>query len=311
MQGLYFDGGRVLLHEQLPMPQPEPHESLVRISLAAICNTDREVIRGYRPDFRGVLGHEFVGVVESSPEPKLIGRRVVGELNEGCGDCIYCSTGREKHCEDRKCIGISGRDGCFAPYMTLSTRLLHIVPDSVSDEQAIFTEPLAAALEIPELIHIKPSEDLCVIGDGRLAFLIAQVLALGGAEVTVVGRHPEKLALFAPFANTATACDRRFETVVDATGSPTGIEAAIRLTRSRGTIVLKSTYAGNAALNLSAVVVNEIAVIGSRCGPFEPALRLLERNALILPPTTLFQLSRWEEAFASPAFKAGFDFRSC
>lgn len=311
MQGLYFDGGRALLREDLPVPQPQPHESLVRVSLAAICNTDREVIRGYRPDFRGVLGHEFVGVVESSSDPALVGRRVVGELNEGCGDCIYCRTGREKHCEKRKCIGISGQDGCFAPYMTLATRLLHPVPDGVPDEQAIFTEPLAAALEIPELIHIKPSEELCVVGDGRLAFLIAQVLALGGAAVTVLGRHPEKLAMFAPFAETATACDRRFETVVDATGSPTGFDAAMRLTRSRGTIVLKSTYAGNTELNLSAVVVNEITVMGSRCGPFAPALRLLERKALTLPPVALFPLSRWEEAFASPAFKSGFDFRYC
>ncbi len=309
MQGLYFDGRQAMLRDDLPVPEPQVHESLVRISLAAICNTDREIMKGYKPDFTGILGHEFVGVVEKSNDPALIGRRVVGEINEGCGECLYCKTGREHHCESRKCIGIARKDGCFAPFMTTATRLLHAVPDNVPDEQAVFAEPLAAALQIPEMVQIRPSEEICVIGDGRLSFLIAQVLALTGAEVTVLGKHEDKLRRFQSFAKTATACDRRFEVVVDAAGSPSGIEAAMKLVRSRGTIVLKSTYAGNTETNLSSIVVNEVSIVGSRCGPFEPAVRLLSRGLLELPPVELHPITDWEKAFASRAFKAGFDFR--
>lgn len=309
MKALYYDGRETRLIEEYAKPVPLPHESLVKISLAAICNTDREIMRGYKPDFTGVLGHEFVGVVEKSSSPELLGKRVVGELNEGCGECVYCKTGREHHCENRKCIGITGKDGCFAPYMTIATRLLHTVPDGLSDEKAVFTEPLAAALEIADQIRIKPSEEICVIGDGRLAFMIAQVLALTGAGVTVLGRHEEKLKSFSDFASVATALDRRFELVVDASGSPSGIETAMKLVRSRGTIVLKSTYAGTLDINLSALVVNEITVLGSRCGPFEPALRLLERGLLSLPQIELYSLNDWQNAFESKVFKVGFDFR--
>ncbi len=309
MQGLYFDGKTSSLRHDLTLPEPKAHESLVRISLAAICNTDREIMRGYKPDFAGILGHEFVGIVEKSSDPALIGHRVVGEINEGCGECVYCKTGREKHCESRKCIGINEQDGCFAPFMTIATKSLHLVPDNVLDEQAVFAEPLAAALEIPELIQIRPSEEICVIGDGRLAFLIAQVLALTSAEVTVLGKHEDKLQRFGSFAKTTTACNRRFEVVVDAAGSPSGFDAAMKLVRSRGTIVLKSTYAGNTSINLSAAVVNEVSIVGSRCGPFEPAVRLLSRGLLELPPIELHSLLDWEKAFDSRAFKVGFDFR--
>ncbi len=309
MRALYYDGSDTRFAEDYPKPIPLPHESLVKISLAAICNTDREIMRGYKPDFTGVLGHEFVGVVECSNDQSLVGRRVVGELNEGCGECIYCKTGREHHCENRRCIGIAGKDGCFANYMTIATRLLHLVPDGLTDEKAVFTEPLAAALEIADQIRIKPSEEICVVGDGRLSFMIAQVLALTGASVTVLGRHEEKLRSFRGFAQAVTAVDRRFELVVDATGSPSGIETAMKLVRSRGTIVLKSTYAGAKDINLSSLVVNEITVLGSRCGPFVPALRLLERDLLDLPQIELYDLEDWQNAFASKAFKAGFDFR--
>jgi len=309
MQGLYYNGKMAVLRDELPVPEPKAHESLIRISLSAICNTDREILKGYKPDFTGVMGHEFVGVVQASNEPTLIGKRVVGEINEGCGACIYCRTGREHHCENRKCIGIAGQNGCFAPYMTIATKQLHLVPDTVPDEHAVFAEPLAAALEIPDLVHIRPSEEICVIGDGRLAFLIAQVLALGGTEVTVLGKHADKLRRFEDFAKTAVSCDRRFEIVVDAAGGPSGFETAMRLVRSRGTIVLKSTYAGTAQLNLSAAVVNEVTIIGSRCGPFEPAVRLLEKNAIELPPIELHRVEEWEKAFDSRAFKVGFDFR--
>ena len=309
MQGLFYDGKTALLRHDLPIPEPEAHESLVRISLAAICNTDREIIKGYKPDFRGVLGHEFVGLVEKSSNPALVGRRVVGEINEGCGECVYCRSGRERHCESRRCIGIARQNGCFAPYMTIATKSLHIVPDNLTDEHAVFAEPLAAALEIPDLIQIRPSEEICVIGDGRLAYMIAQVLSLTGAEITVLGKHEEKLARFESFAKTSTACERRFEVVVDATGSPSGFASAMELVRSRGTIVMKSTYAGNASINLSAAVVNELSIIGSRCGPFAPALRLLSRGLIDLPPIELHSITSWEEAFDSRAFKVGFDFR--
>lgn len=309
MKGLFFDGEKAVFKNDLPMPEPLPHESLVCISIAAICNTDREIMRGYKPDFKGVLGHEFVGVVEKSSDPELVGKRVVGELNEGCGECIYCKTGRERHCESRKCIGITQKNGCFAQYMTIATRLLHVIPDSLTDEKAVFTEPLAAALEIADQIQIRPSEEVCVIGDGRLAFMIAQVLALTGAEVTVLGKHEEKLSRFKSFAKTATDCGRRFEIVIDAAGSPTGIETAMKLVRSKGTIVLKSTYAGNASVNLSQIVVNEVTVLGSRCGPFAPAVRLLSRGLLDLPQIELHELSEWQNAFESRAFKVGFDMR--
>ena len=309
MKALYYDGKNTILKDDRPMPVREPHESLIKISLAAICNTDREIMKGYKPDFRGVLGHEFVGTVIESDDHALIGRRVVGELNEGCGQCLYCKTGREHHCINRKCIGIAGKDGCFAPYMTIANRLLHAVPDSLPDEQAVFTEPLAAAFDIAEQVHIRPSQEVCVIGDGRLALMIAQALSQTGAKVFVLGKHPEKLALFGGFAETMTECERSFEIVVDACGGPSGMESAMKLVRSRGTIVLKSTYAEGARMNLSGLVVNEISVVGSRCGPFEPALRALERGSVRLPEIELFSLSDWEKAFASRSFKAGFDFR--
>lgn len=309
MRALYYNGTKAEFRTDLPVPAPQAHESLVRVSLGAICNTDREIMKGYRPDFRGVIGHEFVGVVEQSSDPALVGKKVVGELNEGCGDCLYCNTGREGHCKSRKCIGIAGKDGCFAGYLTLATKLLHPVPDTLSDEAAVFAEPLAAALQIPQLVPIRPADEVCVVGDGRLSFMISQVLALTGAEVTVVGRSEEKLSLFAPFAKTTMDCDRTFETVVEASGSPSGLESALKLVRSRGTIVVKSTYAGKTELDFSQVVVNELRLVGSRCGPFEPAVRLLSRGLIILPDIELHDISDWKTAFESRAFKVGFDFR--
>lgn len=309
MIALYYDGQDTRLAQDYPEPIRAEHESKIKISLAAICSTDREIMKGYKPDFTGVLGHEFVGVVTESDDVTLVGKRVVGELNEGCGECLYCKTGREHHCVNRRCIGIAGADGCFAPYMTMATRLLHVVPDALEDERAIFTEPLAAAFEICEQVHIKPSQEVCVIGDGRLALMITQVLSLTGAQVFVLGRHSEKLERFLPYAKTMTECTRSFETVVDACGGPAGMEQAIRLVRSRGTIVLKSTYAKGTEMNLSPLVVNEISVVGSRCGPFPPALKALEEGRVTLPEIELFSLSDWEQAFGSRAFKAGFDFR--
>ena len=309
MRAIYYDGRDAVYKEDYPIPVPAGNDSLVQILLAAVCNTDKEVRRGYKPDFTGVMGHEFVGKVISSPNPELVGKRVVGELNEACGHCIYCKTGRPHHCSNRKVIGMTNKDGCFAEYMTISTDLLHIVPDSLPTETAIFTEPLAAALEILNQVHIRPDTNVAVLGDGRLALFIAQALSLNGVDLTVIGRHPEKLENFKSFAKTTTELTKEgYEVVVDATGSPTGLISAMDLVRKQCTIVIKSTYAGTVDINMSAAVVNELTIVGSRCGPFEPALTLLERGSVKLPKIELYELRDFEKAFSSPAFKAGFQF---
>lgn len=307
MKGLIYEGRPVPLYrEDLPMPVPGPEESLIRVKLAGICNTDREVLKGYRPDFKGVMGHEFTGVVEQSSDPTWVGKRVVGELNAGCGHCIYCRTGREKHCLNRKVIGMDGKDGCFAEYMTLATHLLHEIPEGLSDEEAVFTEPLAAALEIPKQIPIDPDQEIGIIGDGRLAYLAASVLHLSGAGMTIVGKHEEKLEVFRRFGKVTTKPEGSYELIIEASGSPTGLETAMDLVRKQGTIVLKSTYAGKTAVDMSFFAVNEVTLTGSRCGPFKPALNLLKKGLVQLPGIQLYELKDFEKAFASKAFKAGF-----
>ncbi len=220
MKGIYFDGNHAVYREDLPIPAPSATESLIRVVYAGVCNTDKEILKGYRPDFRGVMGHEFVGVVEASSDPFWIGKRVVGELNAGCGTCIYCRTGREKHCLNRRVIGMEKKDGCFAEYLTLETHLLHRIPEGLSDEKALLTEPLAAALQIPQQVHLEPDTSVAVIGDGRLAYQIASVLHLYGVELTIIGKHQEKLQNFRPFGQTAEQTDQSFVVVVEATGSP-------------------------------------------------------------------------------------------
>ncbi|MBR3366958.1 MAG: alcohol dehydrogenase catalytic domain-containing protein [Lachnospiraceae bacterium] len=338
MKAVYYDGKQAVYREDLPVPVPGEGESLLRILIADICSTDREILKGYRPDFRGVMGHEFVGeVVRSDGRPDLVGKMVVGELNRGCGKCIYCRTGREKHCLSRQVIGMS-KDGCFAEYMTLADHLLHEVPEGLTAEKAVYTEPLAAAVEITKQVHIDPSLNAAVIGDGRLGYMIAQVLAQTGIRLTVIGRHPDKLARFAHFADVQleetyylpeTDASRRilpnaqaaqtgrrtlrpltaeecFEYVVDASGAESGIHLALGIVRKMGTVILKSTYAGSATIDLSQIPVGEITVVGSRCGPFEPALRLLQQGKVQFPPVELYPLEDFEAAFASRALKAGF-----
>ncbi len=318
MKAVCFDGEKAVYREDAPVPECEKGQSLIKILLADICNTDREILKGYRPDFRGIMGHEFTGIVVESPDESLVGKLVVGELNEGCGDCIYCRTGREKHCLSRKVIGMS-KDGCFAEYMTLATHLIHPVPEGLAPEKAIFTEPLAAALEIMKQVHIDPSLNAAVIGDGRLAYMITRVLALTGINLTVIGKHPGKLELFEPFAKTKLYQDyfdqgsfrcltapECFEYVVEASGSESGIDLALNIVRKMGTIILKSTYAGKSTLDLSLIPVNEITIVGSRCGPFEPALQLLKDGLVSFPEVELYELKDYEKAFSSKAFKAGF-----
>ena len=308
MRGLYYDGSKAVYREDLEKPVPDKGRSLIKILLSAVCSTDKEVAKGYRPDFRGIMGHEFVGIVEESDDESLIGKRVVGEINEVCHECLYCKTGRPHHCSHRTTPGLS-KDGCFAEYMILKTENLHVVPDNLPNEVAVFTEPLAAAFEILEQIQITKDMPVGVLGDGRLALCIANVMHLAGADVTVIGKHPDKLKNFEKIAKTTTEYENEaYEVVVEATGSPQGIGIAINLVRKMGTIVLKSTYAENVSTNLSMIPVNEITVVGSRCGPFIPALNALSNGTIVLPPIEKYDVKDFEKAFKSPAFKAGFEF---
>ena len=320
MKAVYFDGKQASYIEDAILPVRKSGESLLRITLAAVCTTDKEILKGYRPDFKGVMGHEFTAVVVESDDTALVGKRVVGEINEVCHECLYCKTGREHHCINRKTPGLS-RDGCFAEYMVLKDENLHIIPDALPDEVAIYTEPLAAAYEIMEQIKFEPGSPACVVGDGRLALCVAEVLHQHQADVTVIGKHPEKLELFSSFAKIETLDNvtmkvadpagsgssiEPYEIVVEATGSASGLDLALQIVRSMGTIVLKSTYAGGADLNLSLVPVRELTIVGSRCGPFDKALEGLASGAIKLPEIDLYDLSDYDKAFNSRKFKSGF-----
>ncbi len=298
------------------VPRPNgAKEALVRIRKAGICSTDLELVKGYYP-FTGILGHEFVGEVislTSRPSPTgrgdglMVGDRVVGEINAACGTCEQCRGGRPTHCENRTVLGITNRDGAFAEYTTLPVENLHRVPDSVTDEQAVFTEPLAAALEIQQQIQIRPADRVLLIGAGRLGQLIAQTLALTGCGLRVLARHVLQQKLLAERGIRWIAEDeiqpRRWDIVVEATGSSSGFDLARKAIRPRGTLVMKSTYKGDMTVNFSSIVVDELTILGSRCGPFEPALRLLEKGEI--DPTVLiakrFKLSEAVKAFEEAA----------
>ncbi|MEZ4728369.1 MAG: alcohol dehydrogenase catalytic domain-containing protein [Caldilineaceae bacterium] len=280
-----------------PDPQPKPNEALIRVRLAGVCSTDLQLVAGYKGGYRGVLGHEFVGEVVAAPgNAAWVGRRVVGELNIGCGSCDLCQRGLGKHCPNRQSLGIIKRDGAFAEFLTLPLANLHPVPAELPDEAAVFVEPLAAALQICEQVAITPTTRLYLLGDGRLGILIAQVLALTGCDLTVIGRNPEKLALLAHLGAAVTCHVHRpavmselqqqlADVVVEATGSPTGFAQASSLVRPGGTLILKSTFADTLAhFNISQLVVDEITLLGSRCGPFAPALRLLNSQLIRVIP---------------------------
>lgn len=287
MRALLLDKDLRLV-EDYPTPEPAAGEALIRVSVAGICNTDLELVRGYM-QFRGIPGHEFVGVVERAPgAEEWENRRVVGEINAACGDCPTCRAGRPTHCPHRTTLGIAGRDGAFAEYLTLPVHNLLPVPDSILDEVAVFTEPLAAACEILQQVHVHPTDRVVVLGDGKLGLLCAQALALTGCDLTAVGHHQEKLDILARRGIPTTLEDEAVEPgadlVIEATGHPGGYAAARRLVRPRGTVVLKSTYHGSLDADLTMVVVDEITLAGSRCGPFAPALRLLERGLVDVAP---------------------------
>lgn len=275
---------RALRHGDPPalVDAPEPvssrGEAIVRVRLAGICGTDLELLRGYA-GFGGILGHEFVGDVIACADDAWVGARVVAEINATCGACEACRGGRRSHCTARSVIGIRGRDGAFAERVRVPIANLHRVPEHVADEAAVFTEPLAAAMRILEQVAIAKGERVAVIGDGKLGLLVARVLARHGAEVTVVGRHARKLAIAATFgANTAAPgelADGSMPVVVEATGRAAGLAHARALVRPAGTLVLKSTIADHGSLATTDLVVDEITIVGSRCGPFAPALAAL------------------------------------
>jgi threonine dehydrogenase-like Zn-dependent dehydrogenase len=282
-----------------PDPEPQHGEVLVRVLCAGICETDLQLMRGYL-DFRGVLGHEFVGIAETGP---FAGRRVVGEINCSCGGCAICRRGLHTHCPHRTTLGISNRDGAFADMLTLPQRNLHLVADSLPTDVAVFTEPVAAAFQIPAQIPVHRTDRVVVLGDGRLGHLCAQVLAELSNDVLVIGRHDEKLALLKSLGiRTARVSevepDRQADIVVDCTGSEAGLPAALGFVRPRGTIVLKTTVAGRQTLAWAPFVIDEVTLVGSRCGPFDQALAALESGRIVVQPliSARFSLDRGVEA---------------
>jgi threonine dehydrogenase-like Zn-dependent dehydrogenase len=286
MKALVYDG-QLRLSDDYADPIPLPGEARIRTTLAGICRTDLEILHGYA-GFQGVLGHEFVGIVDQAEDPALIGQRVVGEINIACGVCDMCRGGRPNHCSARTALGIRGRDGVMAEQFCLPARNLHPVPDNVPDRVAVFTEPLAAACEVLEQVHIQPTHRVVVLGDGKLGLLVAQVLALTGCDLIAVGRHPEKLAILeargipTQIGNQGLA--GRADLVVECTGRAEGFDVGRRLVRPRGTIVLKSTYHGMVEIDLSRLVVDEVQIVGSRCGPFPAAMRLLAEGLIDVIP---------------------------
>ena len=284
MKALRFENNQLKIAD-VAKPNKEL-EAVVRVTKSGICNTDLEIVRGYA-GFSGTIGHEFVGVVEAAADaPHLIGKRVVGEINVGCGRCEKCLQGDSRHCPDRTVLGIIGRDGAHAEFLNLPSRNLLEVPDAISDEQAVFVEPLAAAYGITEQVEIFPETKVAVIGDGKLGNLCAQSLALKSDNVSLIGKHKEKLALIRArniegvLLENALKLKRSFDVVVEASGSESGFNLALDLLKPRGKLVLKSTFHGAANWQAWRVVVDEITIVGSRCGRFAPALELLKNKSV-------------------------------
>jgi len=304
VRALRFDGTLKLVRDA-PVPRREG-EALVQVICAGICNTDLEIVKGYA-GFRGTPGHEFVGRVVESPDARLAGRRVVGEINAGCGQCEVCLQGDSRHCASRTVLGIKNRDGAFAEFLSLPVGNLIEVPDSISDAAAVFVEPLAAAFNIIERISLEPSTSIAIVGDGKLAQLITLVMARTNCELAVVGRHEEKLKMARKHGAKRVlldtdALDRRwdarFDIVIEASGSPSGLANALRLVKPRGIVVLKSTHHGATPVETSQVVVNEVTIIGSRCGRFQPALEFLARGSVDLSPLITQRLPLEDGLFA-------------
>ena len=278
MLALVYDGQQAAIREDYPAPQAPAGHALIGVRMAGICRTDLEILKGYM-NFRGVMGHEFVGTVLQGPA-KWKGKRVVAEINCACGRCDLCRRGLSNHCRDRTVMGIQGRDGCFSQQLVIPARNLHEVPAGVSDEQAVMVEPLAAAIQVIKQVQVNRTDHVVVLGDGKLGQLVARALKGHTTKLLLVGKHQAKLEA-AEKQGIQTVRVEEFLTrgladiVVEATGRPEGLELAMRTIRPRGTIVLKSTIAATSGMNLAPLVVNEVTVVGSRCGPFGDALRAL------------------------------------
>lgn len=303
MKALYFDDKLSL--REIEKPRPGPSEAVVEVLLAGICGTDCQILKGYS-GFRGIPGHEFVGRVVECDEAGLIGKRVVGEINVTCQACEWCRRGLRRHCPHRTVMGIINRPGAFADFVALPARNLHEVSQEILDEAAVFVEPLAAACEILEQIPIPARTRAAVLGDGRLGLLVAQVLRHAQADVTVIGHHEEKLGLARRWGMNVTHTGRQsvpaksFPVVVEATGSPQGLEQALRIAEPRGTVVMKSTFHEPARFDTAKLVVDEVTLLGSRCGNFEQALELLRGGhvAVLELISRVFPLDAGVEAFA-------------
>ncbi len=301
MRAIVFDGSLRLIGDH-PAPLRREGESLIRVHIAGICNTDLEIARGYM-GYSGILGHEFVGVVEESDTAGLTGKRVVGEINIACGECDFCASGMRSHCPARAVLGILDHPGTMADVCVLPDANLHVIPDNLPDEAAVFCEPLAAAFEILEQVSIEPGLRAVVLGDGKLGLLVSQVLKGAGADVLLAGRSPEKLSLARGWSIDVVTADELldggWDLVVDCTGSTEGFDKALTLVRPRGIIVVKTTVARKFSINLAPLVINEITVIGSRCGPFPPALNALSEGGVKVREmiSHTFPLERAIEAF--------------
>ncbi|NOT54044.1 MAG: alcohol dehydrogenase catalytic domain-containing protein [Deltaproteobacteria bacterium] len=295
MRALHWDGQSLQVRSTYPEPQLTPGKAVVKVALAGICSTDLQILRGYM-GFAGVPGHEFVGTVVDGPDT-LRGQRVVGEINFACGACAMCARDLQRHCPTRRVMGILNADGSFAEYLAVPLENLHVVPENVTDEEAVFTEPLAAAFEVLEQLPLQPETEVVVFGDGKLGLLCAQVLHSVGARVTLVGKHPDKLALMRGLGIATEMVSRwtakSVDVVVEATGSTIGLSLAMAAVRPRGTLILKSTVAQEHALSLAPLVINEVTVIGSRCGRFPPALHALAHKQVAVTPliTAIYSLS--------------------
>jgi threonine dehydrogenase-like Zn-dependent dehydrogenase len=278
MKAVTFCNGKLALSER-PIPHRTEGETLIRVQTAGICSTDLEIIKGYVPEFCGILGHEFFGTIVEAGDQSLIGKRATAEINCACGTCSFCKNGLGRHCPDRSVIGIVKRDGCFAEYISVPSENVILVPEALPETSAVLIEPLAAALEIFDQVPLSAELDTLLIGDGRLAQIIANVFKGKDYPLAVTGKHPEKLTCLERMGITILPMEepgqKRFDVVIEASGSPSGFAKAVACVKPRGTIVLKSTYAGSFPFNPAPLVVDEITLVGSRCGRFDEAIRFL------------------------------------
>ncbi|MFQ5456712.1 MAG: alcohol dehydrogenase catalytic domain-containing protein [Nitrospirota bacterium] len=304
MKALVFDK-KLQYIDNYPEPgRKDEKEVLVEVKIAGICNTDIEITKGFM-GFKGVLGHEFVGIIRDSINPRSWGRRVAGEINCTCGRCRYCSMGRKNHCINRSVLGILNRDGAFAEYLTLPEENLYYLPDSIDDEEGVFIEPLAAAFRITEQIKFKPGDKIVLLGDGKLGLLIANVLYRKGCNILVIGKHPKKLAVLQKFSIRGELVDDIKEkvgvadVVIEATGSPEGIKMAMQLVKPEGKILLKSTISRYNDIDISSLVINEVTIIGSRCGSFKRAIDALRKKEIDVKPliSSVYPIEEGIEAF--------------